>query len=86
MPETFLFLDVSLIPNIGRGLSESTRNRRFWSYFGVSIDGSSDVWCYFFPYFDKGKLPVHLLWILMFLKLYPTEEVGAGIARSNEIT
>lgn len=58
-------------------------DRRFRSYFGVSVDVCTQAWQLLLAQIGtlpKGALMVHLLWALMCMKLYTNETALASIA------
>ena len=85
-PETFLWLGSTLMPNLNRGQSEVRRNRRFRSFFGTSVDTCADLWYLCYDTFHSSTMPMYLLWALMFMKQYNTEEANASIAGCHEDT
>lgn len=54
------------------------RDCKFRACFGISSTMVSDVWgrLHHHSLIGKGR-PCHILWYLMFLKLYPSENVGS---------
>lgn len=68
--------------------SKLTRKRRFRSHFGTSPKVISEVWHRLDPLnaWDdaNGVRPVHLLWALLFLKIYGTEAVHCTLAGGKE--
>jgi hypothetical protein len=55
-------------------------NNRFRSCFGASIGVVLDIWNRVEPILDqRGAEPKHLLWALVFLKVYSTEEIHCSI-------
>ena len=85
-PETFLALAATLMPSLTRGRSEARRNRRFRSKFGCSPHTCADLWCLCYSYFTDNTVHFYLLWALMFMKCYNTEEVNASNAGAHEDT
>ena len=85
-PEIFMHLAIGLIPNLASGRCEQRRNRRFRSFFGTRIDTCVDLCFLCYDDFDNLTMPVYLLWTLMFLKQYSTEEVNAARAGVHEDT
>eukprot|EP00733_Pompholyxophrys_punicea_P002305 Pompholyxophrys_punicea_v1_NODE_1692_length_590_cov_1.358879.p1 type:complete len:127 gc:universal NODE_1692_length_590_cov_1.358879:147-527(+) len=69
---------------------DSRFERRFMSYFGVSLAMAVVIW----KTLDEGGFlqkfrrpqPKHLLWALMFLKVYAKETVHARMADCHENT
>jgi hypothetical protein len=72
----------------GNGEATKTTLRRFIACFGCSPEGCSMIWeCLLY----QGKLPskaapMHLFWLLYFLKVYPTESVAAVYFQCDEKT
>lgn len=66
--------------------SENIGRRRFVSLFGVSHNICSIIWRYIEPNLPNGSTPSHLLWALLFLKNYNTEEANRAIIKSDEKT
>jgi len=62
--------------------AEKIAARKFASFFGTSPFICSLLWAYLEPCSNMplGVQPVHLLWALMFLKVYATESVHAALA------
>ena len=85
-PETFLSVAASIMPNLRRGSSANRRNRRFRSCFGTTPDTCADLWFLCYNHFRPTTRPVHLLWALMFMKNYDTEENNASRAGVHEDT
>ena len=75
------------LPNLGEPMN-SVEEERFNAYFGVSPFVCTIIWkalC------AKGLRPqggcmFHLLWALMFMKLYTNEKVLSGLAGTNPKT
>ena len=54
--------------------------RKFREYFGCSIDTTVALWTLLSKFTDIGKAKVeHLLWALLFMKVYSTESVLCGL-------
>ena len=85
-PETFLWVTTNLMLNIARGHSEARRNLCFRSCFGTSADTRADLWFLCYSSSHPITLPVHTLWVLMFMKQHATEENNAGRAGVHEDT
>ena len=63
--------------------SALTHDRRFRSNFGTSPEGCAAIWNLLDPYTTittKGLSPKHLLWALMFLKVYAKESIHCSMA------
>jgi len=72
---------------IRRSLRNSiTGNRRYKAFFGISPDTCARIWFLIGRKHPEGSKPKHLLWGLMFLRLYATEYVHASIAMCDEKT
>ena len=56
--------------------------RKFRAFFGVSVSIAADVWAVL-PYRAYGEVK-YLLWALMFLKIYETEQIHATLAGCDE--
>ena len=93
MVNTFQFLKIGLnycgqgnlcVNMEDRKPVSKTIKRRFRSHFGTTPALCAYLW----DRIDKLSLPAgakwyHLLWALLFLKLYATEEVLSGMVRKN---
>lgn len=69
-------------------VAAKTMNTRFRASFGTSPTVCANLWSKLISHElmpEKGK-PIHLLWALMFLKLYCSEPVLAAIAGVHEQT
>ena len=66
------------IIKINRSVSARHANTRFRAHFGTSPEICAVLWEMLDPIF--GGLPKHLLWALMFLKLYCAESVMRTLA------
>ena len=67
---------------------DATEERRYRAYFGTSSFITSNIWYKLYkadliP--EKGQ-PKHLLWGQLFLRIYNSEEVHAGLAGVDEKT
>ena len=63
-----------------RKWNSKDKDQRFWSLFGVPSDVIASLWERVEPYVDKaGADRKHLLWALVFLKVYASEEVHCAI-------
>jgi len=65
----------------GRQRSAAVESRRFKAFFGVKAERASDAWSLLLNYnlLPPKAEPEHLLWALLFLKLYATEEINASL-------
>ena len=70
---------------LGREDTSSTSLRRFKAVFGISPDLALLVWNDNMPH-PFGATPKHLLWALLFLKLYSSESTHAILANCDEKT
>lgn len=84
--DTFIHLATSLVSNLSFSYSPSVRDRRFRAHFGTSAEICSKLWTLSAAHRPRGVRPIHLLWALLFLKQYNTENVNAGVAACNELT
>jgi hypothetical protein len=51
-------------------------DRKYQAFFGVGTYETAVIW----HYIKKSEVSLlHLLWALYYLKVYPTEDVGAGV-------
>lgn len=89
------FLDVSpiqflklgnQISKTKNGQKESTKNRRFKSFFGVTPYVCSIVWTQIVGVAPIGFEPKHLLWGMNFLKQYTTEHNRHSTLKADEKT
>lgn len=53
--------------------------RKFRSFFGVAPNICALIWSLLNGKRDRGSKPIHLLWALLFLNKYDTEELHAAI-------
>ena len=65
--------------------SHAIANRRFISHFGTTPTVASLCW-QLIPNHPRGSHPKHLLWALLFLKLYRSENVHASMVGCDEKT
>lgn len=81
----FVLLSSSMLRRAA-GLTVVDRSRRFRALFGVSPLVCQKIW----ELLESSRLPasnpVHLLWALMFLKVYASEHVHACLAGVDEKT
>lgn len=59
-------------------------NRRFSAFFGTDVGVCAKLWV-MIPREKDGK-PCHMLWALLFLKLYESEHVHATLCNCDETT
>lgn len=83
--EYFLAIGMK-IARRSRVVALATQEARFKSHFGTQPRICSDVWTRINPAasMPTGAKPVHLLWALMFLKLYSSESVLCTLASAGE--
>ena len=60
--------------------------RRFKELFGVDAEVCTVLWDELLAYKPDGGKPIHLLWALIFCKVYGTEEVHCTIADVSPMT
>lgn len=60
---------------------EKVAHRKFMSFFGTTPFICSMLWAFLEPLenMPNGVKPVHLLWALLFLKVYATESVHCAL-------
>ena len=81
-PHVFLDEGLKIMNRSGTG-SEETQEHRFKSLFGIPFSIVEILWSIIDPFNDNtlnGVEPKHLLWALMFLKLYGTEDNVVSLA------
>lgn len=84
-PEFFEFIGANLY-NVHLTESTSVSKRRFRACFGVNPKICAILWDLIRPEVPRTTHPNHLLWGLMFLKVYGTEPIHASIVGANEKT
>ena len=84
-PETFAELGSALFRSAA-GMSRIVRDRRFRSLFGIAPRVCSRVWSLVGSQLPKRASPQHLLWALLFLKIYASESVNAVLSKADEKT
>lgn len=77
-PAMFEVLAATIMSNLQLSRARNTQDRRFHSFFGTSSVICSILWSSCLPLLEHNATPIHLLWVLMFLKMYNTEEVDAS--------
>jgi hypothetical protein len=75
-----------LLSNVCTSLACGTRNRCFHACFGETFSICAALWSLCLPFLPTGTLPIHLLWVLYFLKVYTTENHNASVAGVDEKT
>lgn len=68
------------------GLSQVVEERRFRALFGATPEVCENLWSWIGGDLPKRASPKHLLWALMFLKIYASEHVHRLIAGADEKT
>lgn len=68
------------------GLSQVIEKRRFNALFGASPEVCQHLWSRIGSDIPPGASPKHLLWALMFLKIYASEHVHRLISGADEKT
>ncbi len=66
--------------------SAKVQDRRFRGIFGASPAVCARVWSIIRAEVLRGGMPVHLLWALLFLKLYNIEHVHSALVGADEKT
>lgn len=84
MASSFLSLANGIF-NLGK-CNTPTAKRRFASHFGASAQVVSYIWSEINQQNPEKVRQVHLLWALLFLKVYSAEAVLAGMVKVNEKT
>jgi hypothetical protein len=83
----FETLASAIMASLAITVSLPTKERRFRACFGTTARICSQLWSLCSHILiAEGAMPVHLLWALMFLKQYNTEEVNASMAGCDEKT
>ena len=85
VPETFLFA-AQCITNRPAGMHLVPQERRFRTILGVSPRGCAVLWEEMGGDRPEDNEPVHLLWTLLFLMSYSTENILSVIAGVNRKT
>ena len=80
-PEVFAAIG-SMMMRRQSAIAEATEERRFYAIFGTSTMICSLLWKMIDPksIMPKGVSPHHLLWALMFMKIYSSEHVHCAMA------
>ena len=83
----FETLASTIMASLAITVSITTKERRFRACFGTTAHICSQLWSLCSHLLiAEGAMPVHLLWALLFLKQYNTEEVNASMAGCDEKT
>ena len=80
----FESLGLSLIGRPDSRCGSVTAQRKFCSCFGATTVVCSKLWKLFPRPHPKKFEPKHMMWGLLFLKLYSTEHVHAGMVETDE--
>ena len=86
--DEFRILGLSLAKKPTAG-SIQRQDRHFRSFFGASWTVCAEAWVRIYPELSNGNKFLrkkHLLWALLFLKLYSTESIHAGLVGCDEKT
>ena len=83
--ESFSWIALPLMRQ-ARDLSLADYPRRFRALFGASPAVCSVVWSLASRSLPPKARPIHLLWALLFLKVYATEHANASLAGVDEKT
>lgn len=81
-PEAFLAMGNGLIDENATALDE----RPFRAHYGTGPLTCARIWTMCIDAFPRGVLTIHLLWGLLFLKVYATEDVLCKIAKTTRKT
>ena len=65
-------------------LRNESGKRRFLSHFGISPEVVAILWTSIHHMLPPSSLSIHLLWCLLFMKVYASESVLCGIVGTNE--
>ena len=76
--DVFARIGDSIFSN-AHGLSNTVRQRRFAALFGVSPSVCASTWAIIWKQLPDGSEPKHLIWALLFLKVYATEHVNCAL-------
>ena len=71
-----------------RNRAQYLEERRFKAFFGMKPVRVHEAWVFLIYYrlVPNGGKPEHLLWALLFLRLYGTEEVNASLIGADPDT
>ena len=77
-----------LLGGFGEHLASSTISRRFSAFFGTTIHITYTLWCLLAVEVDGpvGGTIAHLLWTLLFLKMYGTVDTMSRICKVDPVT
>lgn len=79
VPAAAFLLDAHDMLCFNRYRNLQTDERKFRALFGCSTEACQDLWKITFGYQKVGTQPKHLLWALLQLKVYATEDVLAAL-------
>lgn len=91
-PNAFLELGSTLVAKgnaLKRHEGKKKLEQKFRGSFGVSSDVASQLWEYLFKFAainKKKTMPKHMLWALLFMKSYATENILMQIVGCSEKT
>lgn len=85
LAKTFLYLAEGMTSR-ALELHSVIQKRRFHALFAISPEDCSAVWRNFGRSELQNGQPVQLLWGLLFMKTYASEDVLCGITRSDRKT
>ena len=77
-----------LIGGFKQHMSDHVKDRTFNSFFGTTLHITYLLWCLLDVENEgpEGATVLHLLWALMFLKVYATVDVLSRISKVNPVT
>ena len=84
--DLFLATAVHIIRKFNTNGKSTVSRREFRSFFGVSSKVCSNMWSKYNDVLPKKSIPKHLLWVLLFLKSYNTEDIAASLAGCDRKT
>jgi hypothetical protein len=87
---TFVVLQMELAVDLWRFrvglLLRSVSPRMVQAHFGVCLESLAVIWSFVHQHFaDEGLRGLHLLWVLFFLRVYPTEDQAANFCVTADI-
>ena len=85
LPITFRYL-ASGMTNRAVGLHSISEERRFRALFGITLEHCYVLWRKIQGTLPEGSQPTHLLWALLLLKTYATEDVLCTIIQVDAKT
>ena len=84
--QIFLFSGRGIFKTSSADVQRLTDHARFRSHFGVSCETTARLWSAIKPSLPSEARPKHLLWGLLKLKCYTTDEVCASLCRTTRAT